>query len=130
MVLVGESTFEIMNNRTLKERDALNPDVALIRKTSSTNTNRAWQYLQLLIKKSNVKNNNLELWLTKRFAKLEEHNMLEMSDNRPKMAALFWTACVIHGVNVTVYDIREILKPLSSPAFQNSYKNMRNYFEN
>ena len=122
--------FKITNNRTLKERDALNPDVALIRKTSSTNTSRAWQYLQLLIKKSNMKNDRFELWLTKRFAKLEEYGTLEMSDNRPKMAALFWMGCVIHGVNVSVYDIREILKPLSAPAFQNSYKNMKSIFKN
>jgi len=53
-----------------------------------------------------------------------------MSDNRPKMAALFWMACIIHGANVSAYDIREILKPLSSPAFQNSFKNMKNIFGN
>lgn len=30
------------NNRTIEERDKLNPNVALIRKTSPTNAERGW----------------------------------------------------------------------------------------
>ena len=123
-------TQEVMtNNRTLKERDALNPELAIIRQTSSTNTERGRNYLQLLIRKSGTKNKRLENWLKTKFYKLEESQILEMRDTRPLMAALFYLGCVIACEGITKNTIRDVLRPLSQPSFENALKDLRYYYQ-
>lgn len=112
------------NNRTLEERDKLNPDAALIRKTSSTNTERGWKYIELLIDKSEIKNPELEAWLNTKYHKLEERGFLEVSDTRPVAGALFYLGCIMKGNGIHKDTIRHILRPLSQPALDSKIKDM------
>ena len=113
------------NNRTLEERDRLNPDVALIRKTSSTNAERGWQYIKLLITKSGMKNQELEAWLNIKYHKLEEMGILEFSDTRPIAGALFYLGSIITGDGVSKRTIRSILTPLSQNTLDRKVKDIR-----
>lgn len=113
------------NNRTLEERDRLNPDVALIRKTSSTNTERGWGYVKLLIEKSGIKNQELEAWINIKYHRLEEMGVLEMSDSRPIAGALFYLGCIITGDGIHKNTIQRILKPLSQNTLDRKIKGIR-----
>ena len=111
------------NNRTLEERDQLNPDVALIRKTSSTNTERGWRYIKLLILKSEIENPELETWLNIKYHKLEEKQVLELKDNRPISGALFYLGCIINlKQDVRKKTICYILKPLAQNTLDKAIK--------
>ena len=113
------------NNRTLEERDQLNPDVALIRKTSSTNAERGWRYLKLLIQKSGTKNQELEAWFNMKYHKLEELHTVELNDNRPIVGALFYLGCVYSGEYISKKTIRQILKPLSQNTLDAKIKGLK-----
>lgn len=113
------------NNRTLEERDRLNPDAALIRKTSSTNTERGWGYIKLLIQKSGIENQELEAWLNIKYHNLEEMRNVELSDTRPIAGALFYLGCICAGKNIHKKTIRHILRPLSQNTLDRRIKGMR-----
>lgn len=116
------------NNRTLKERDRLNPNVALIRKTASTNTERGWEYIKLLLEKTEIKNQVLETWLNKKYHKLEELQILELSDNRPIAGALFYLGCIINlDQYVHKKTILKILRPLSENTLNRTIKRIESH---
>jgi len=113
------------NNRTIEERDKLNPDVALIRKTSSTNAERGWGYIKLLIQKSRVQNQELEAWLNVKYHKLEEIRVVENNDARPIAGALFYLGFVYAGKNIHKKTIRNILRPLSQNTLDRKIRGIK-----
>lgn len=123
--IIKKPKISMTNNRTLDERDRLNPDVALIRKTSPTNTERGWKYVKLLITKSGIKNQELEAWINIKYHKLEEMRFLEVSDTRPIAGALFYLGCIIADVAIHKNMIRNILKPLSQNTLDRKIKNIQ-----
>lgn len=113
------------NNRKIEERDKLNPEVALIRKTSSTNTEAGWRYIKLLIQNCQINNPKLEEWLNIKYHNLEEMQFLEVKDTRPIAGALFYIGSIRTQENPNKKLIRKILKPLSQNTLDKKIKNMQ-----
>lgn len=111
-------------NRKLEERDKENPDVALIRKTSSTNTERGWRYIKLILQKTNLENSELENWLNKEYHELEERQFIELIDTRPIAGALFYIGGIRHGDDVSKKRIREIMRPLAQNTLDRKIKDV------
>lgn len=115
-------------NRKLEERNKENPDIALIRKTSSTNTERGWRYIKLLLQKTNLQNSEVENWLNKIYHRMEEKYFIEMADTRPLAAALFYLATTSKGEDVSKKRIREIMKPLAQNTLDRKIKEIARAF--
>lgn len=116
-----------MNNRTLKERDEANPDVALIRKTSSTNIERGWKYLELLIRKSQKNSPELKEWLNVKYHLLEEKQFLEVQDLRGIAGALFYVGLIYTQGNPNKHLIRNILRPVSQPTLDKRIRDVQDW---
>jgi hypothetical protein len=100
-------------NRRLAYLDKVNPDVALIRKTSSTNVEQGWEYIKLLLQKTNLQNSAIETWLNRKYHIIEENQFIQSMDTRPIAGGLVYLAGIFNGEDITKETIMQIMKPLT-----------------
>jgi hypothetical protein len=100
-------------NRRLAYLDKVNPDVALVRKGASTNIERGWGYIKLLLQKTNLENTVIETWLNKKYHVLEEKQPIQSMDTRPIAGGLVYLAGIFNGEEITKESILQIMKPLT-----------------
>ncbi len=100
-------------NRRLAYLDKVNPDVALIRKTSSTNVEQGWEYIKLLLQKTNLQNSATETWLNRKYHIIEENQFIQSMDTRPIAGGLVYLAGIFNGEDITKETIMQIMKPLT-----------------
>jgi hypothetical protein len=100
-------------NRRLAYLDKVNPDVALVRKGASTNIERGWGYIKLLLQKTNLENTIIETWLNKKYHVLEENQPIQSMDTRPIAGGLVYLAGIFNGEEITKESILQIMKPLT-----------------
>lgn len=108
------STYQLSTlNRRLAYLDKVNPDVALVRKGASTNIERGWGYIKLLLQKTNLENTVIETWLNKKYHVLEEKQPIQSMDTRPISGGLVYLAGIFNGEEITKESILQIMKPLT-----------------
>jgi hypothetical protein len=108
------STYQLsILNRRLAYLDKVNPDVALVRKGASTNIERGWGYIKLLLQKTNLENTVIETWLNKKYHVLEEKQPIQSMDTRPIAGGLVYLAGIFNGEEITKESILQIMKPLT-----------------
>ena len=108
------STYQLSTlNRRLAYLDKVNPDVALVRKGASTNIERGWGYIKLLLQKTNLENTVIEMWLNKKYHVLEEKQPIQSMDTRPIAGGLVCLAGIFNGEEITKKSILQIMKPLT-----------------
>jgi hypothetical protein len=108
------STYQLSTlNRRLAYLDKVNPDVALVRKGASTNIERGWGYIKLLLQKTNLENTVIETWLNKKYHVLEEKQPIQSMDTRPIAGGLVYLAGIFNGEEITKKSILQIMKPLT-----------------
>jgi hypothetical protein len=108
------STYQLsILNRRLAYLDKVNPDVALVRKGASTNIERGWGYIKLLLQKTNLENTVIEMWLNKKYHVLEEKQPIQSMDTRPIAGGLVYLAGIFNGEEITKKSILQIMKPLT-----------------
>jgi hypothetical protein len=108
------STYQLSTlNRRLAYLDKVNPDVALVRKGASTNIERGWGYIKLLLQKTNLENTVIETWLNKKYHVLEEKQPIQSMDTRPIAGGLVYLAGIFNGEEITKESILQIMKPLT-----------------
>jgi len=100
-------------NRRLAYLDKVNPDVAHIRKKTSTNIEQGWEYIKLLLKKTSLENSSIEIWLNSKYHILEEKEYLQSVDTRAIAGGLVYIAVLFSGEEISKETIRKIMKPLT-----------------
>ena len=100
-------------NRRLAYLDKINPEVSIIQKSYPTNIERGWEYIELLLQKTNLKNSVIEIWLNKKYHILEETQSIQSIDTRPIAGGLVYLAGVFSGEEVTKETILQIMKPMT-----------------
>ena len=100
-------------NRRMSYLDKINPDVALIRKTSTNNIERGWEYIKLLLQKMDLQNSSIEIWLNNKYHVLEEDQLIQSLDTRPIAGGLVYLAGIYKGEEITKKSIIQIMKPLT-----------------
>ena len=100
-------------NRRSAYLEKVNPDVAQIKKKSFSNIEQGWEYIRLLLQKTNLENSTMETWLNNKYHLLEENTTLQVIDTRPLAAALFYIASLYNGESILKEEIKNVLKPLS-----------------
>ena len=100
-------------NRRLAYLDKVNPDVAQIRKKTDSNMEQGWEYIKLLLQKTDLENSVIETWLNSKYHILEEKQNLQSMDTRSIAGGLVFIACLFNGEEISKETIRQIMKPLT-----------------
>lgn len=112
-------------NRRLAYLEKINPDVAQIKKKSLTNIEQGWEYVKLLLQKTDLENSVLEIWLNSKYHILEENAHFQVIDTRPIAAGLFYIGCLYNGEKISKETIRHILKPLTENALNEKINDLK-----
>ena len=112
-------------NRRLAYLDKINPEVSIIQKSYPTNIERGWEYIELLLQKTNLKNSVIEIWLNKKYHILEESQSIQSMDTRPIAGGLFYLAGVFNGEEITKEAIMQIMKPLTENTLNEKINNLK-----
>jgi len=91
----------------------VNPDVAQIRKKTDSNMEQGWEYIKLLLQKTDLENSVIEIWLNSKYHILEEKQNLQSMDTRSIAGGLVFIACLFNGEEISKEKIRQIMKPLT-----------------
>jgi len=105
--------------------DKVNPDVALIMKRSPTNIERGWEYLKLILQKTNLRDSPTEIWLNKKYHILEETQCIKSMDTRNIAGGLAYLAGIFNGEEITKNTIMQIMKPLSEDALNEKIDDLK-----
>lgn len=116
-------------NRRLAYLDKVNPDVAQIRKKTSTHVEQGWEYIKLLLHKTNLENSSTETWLNSKYHILEEKQYLQFMDTRPIAGGLVYIAGLFNGEEISKDSIRQILKPLTENSLNEKIIDLKNCLE-
>jgi hypothetical protein len=107
--------------------DKINPDIAHIRKTSVTNIERGWEYIKLLLQKTNLENSTIEIWLNKKYHFLEEGQLIPSMDGIPLAGGLVYLAGIHNGEEITKKEILQIMKPLTEDMLNERIQDLKNW---
>jgi len=116
-------------NRRLAYLDKVNPDVAQIRKKAPTNIEQGWQYIQLLLQKTNLENSTMETWLNSKYHILEENQYLQFIDTRPIAGGLVYIAGLFNGEDISKDMIRQIMKPLTENLLNDRINDLKAWLD-
>jgi len=114
-------------NHRLAYLDKVNPDVAQIRKKTSTNVEQGWQYIQLLLQKTNLANSTMETWLNSKYHILEENQYLQSIDTRPIAGGLVYIAGIFNGEEITKETIMQIMKPITENTLNEKINDLKQW---
>lgn len=114
-------------NRRMAYLDKINPDIAIIRKTSATNIERGWEYIKLLLQKTNLENSLIEIWLNKKYHLLEEDQLIQSLDGRPIAGGLVYLSGIHNGEEITKKEIMQIMKPLTEDMLNERIQDLKNW---
>jgi len=107
--------------------DKINPDVALIRKTNSTNIERGWEYIKLLLEKTSLQNSSTEIWLNKKYHFLEENQYIQSLDTRPIAGGLVYLGGILTGEKVSKNKILQIMKPMTEDTLNEKIEDLKHW---
>jgi hypothetical protein len=116
-------------NRRLAYLDKVNPEVAQIRKKTSTNIEQGWEYIKLLLQKTNLENSVIEIWLNNKYHCLEEKQYLQSMDARPIAGGLVFIAGMFNGEEISKDAIRQILKPMTENMLNERIDNLKAWLD-
>jgi len=116
-------------NRRLAYLDKVNPDVAQIRKKTSTNIEQGWEYIKLLLLKTNLENSTIETWLNNKYHILEEKKYLQSIEPRPIAGGLVFIAGLYNGEEIPKETIRQIMKPLTENMLNERINDLKTWLD-
>ena len=114
-------------NRRFAYLDRINPEVAQIRKTSSTNIEQGWEYVKLLLEKTNLDNSDTKIWLNKKYHILEENQLIQSMDTRPIAGGLVYLAGLFTGEEITKNTIIQLMKPMTENTLNERIEELKEW---
>ena len=114
-------------NRRLAYLEKVNPEVAQIRKKVSTNIEQGWEYIRLLLQKTNLENSDTEIWLNNKYHILEESQSLQAIDTRSIAGALVFIAGLYTGEEISKETIKQIMKPLTDDMLNTRINDLKSW---
>ncbi len=116
-------------NRRFAYLDKINPEVAQIRKTSSSNIEQGWEYIKLLLEKTSMLNSPTEIWLNKKYHFLEEQQIIQSMDTRPIAGGLVYLAGIFTGEDISKKSILKIMKPLTENSLNEKIRDLNEWLQ-
>ena len=107
--------------------ERINPEVAQIKKTSSTNIEQGWQYVKLLLDKTELRDSATEIWLNKKYHVLEENQLIQSMDTRSIAGGLVYLAGLFTGEQISKKTITQLMKPMTENSLNERIEDLKDW---